>query len=65
MVFYVFGADPEVSSAPMDLQVFKPLKLHPKNNTMVIGSSIQLTTKGGPLPEASIEYLIGTKKIAG
>lgn len=61
--FYVGGTD--VSSAPMDLQVFPPLKLYPRNTTLLIGASIQISSKGGPHPDTTIEYSTNIKKVAG
>ncbi|KAF5274371.1 hypothetical protein FQA39_LY07251 [Lamprigera yunnana] len=40
----------EVCSSPIDVQVFPPLKIVPKNITLLIGSAFEYTVKGGPRP---------------
>lgn len=64
LVFTVAGNDEEVTSAPMDLQVFQPLKLFPRNGTVLIGASIQLVVKGGPQPDAEIVFTVADNRTA-
>lgn len=64
LVFTVAGNDEEVTSAPMDLQVFQPLKLYPRNGTVLIGASIQLVVKGGPQPDAEIVFTVADNRTA-
>ncbi|KAL1512846.1 hypothetical protein ABEB36_002363 [Hypothenemus hampei] len=64
LTFTVAGNDEDISSAPMELQVFQPLKLHPRNGTILIGSSIQLVAKGGPQPDAEIVFTTVDNKTA-
>lgn len=54
----------DTASVPIDLQVFPPLKVYPKNITLVIGSTIQFVTKGGPQPEGNVEYSADVKDIS-
>ncbi|VEN56349.1 unnamed protein product [Callosobruchus maculatus] len=56
LIFSVPGADEDVNSAPMDLQVFLPMRLSPRNGTMLIGSELQLSINGGPYPDANVEF---------
>ncbi|KAJ8968307.1 hypothetical protein NQ314_002368 [Rhamnusium bicolor] len=46
LVFTVSGADEDIDSAPLELQVFQPLKLYPRNGSIVIGAVLQFTIKG-------------------
>ncbi|XP_060536617.1 nuclear pore membrane glycoprotein 210 [Cylas formicarius] len=64
LIFIVSGNDEDVNSAPMDLQVFQPLKLHPRNGTILIGSSVQLIIRGGPQPDTNIQFLAVNNKTA-
>lgn len=48
----------------MDLQVFSPLRIYPKNTTLILGSVLQFYSKGGPQPSNNIEYIVHTKNIA-
>lgn len=64
LLFTVAGNDEDVTSAPMELQVFQPLKLHPRNGTVLIGASIQLVVKGGPQPDAEIVFTVADNRTA-
>lgn len=63
VTFLVGGTD--VASAAIDLQVFPPLKLYPKNSTLLLGTVLQIGSRGGPRPDATIEYSTNVKKVAG
>lgn len=63
LTFMIGGTD--IASAPMDLQVFPPLKLYPRNSTLLLGTVLQIGSKGGPRPDATIEYYTNVKKVAG
>nr|CAD7195813.1 unnamed protein product [Timema douglasi] len=54
----------EISSQPIHIQVFPALRLFPRNLTLIVGSSFQVTSRGGPQPDANIEYSIGSGSIA-
>ncbi|CAH1996561.1 unnamed protein product [Acanthoscelides obtectus] len=56
LIFSVPGSDEDVTSAPMDLQVFQPMRLSPRNGTMLIGSVWQISVNGGPQPDANVFY---------
>ncbi|CAH1786082.1 unnamed protein product [Owenia fusiformis] len=47
-----------ISSRSKDVQVFPPLRLDPRNTTIIVGSFLQITAYGGPQPQSSIEYTI-------
>lgn len=66
LTFALFSSDgDEVISAPVDLQVFAPLKLYPRNTTLLIGSVLQLSVKGGPQPDNRIEFVVNNDNVAG
>ncbi|XP_058055409.1 nuclear pore membrane glycoprotein 210 [Anopheles bellator] len=48
----------KVSSAPATVQVFPPLVLLPRNATIVVGSTLQIYSKGGPTPDSNIVYSV-------
>lgn len=52
-----------VSSTPVNIQVFKPLKLIPRNATILVGSRLEITSQGGPTPDSNIVYSIGNADI--
>ncbi|KAI4468828.1 nuclear pore membrane glycoprotein [Holotrichia oblita] len=64
VTFSVLGTKEEVSSAPLDLQVFPPLVLYPRNATLVIGSSLHFFNKGGPQPESTLEFSVTPENVA-
>ncbi|XP_066245926.1 nuclear pore membrane glycoprotein 210 [Euwallacea similis] len=64
LIFTAASNDEDVTSAPIDLQVFQPLKLHPRNGTVLIGASIQLVVKGGPQPDTEIIFTVAEDRIA-
>lgn len=64
LVFTVSGSDEDVNSAPVDLQVFQPLRLSPRNGSILVGSVIQLIVKGGPQPDTNIVFTPLSPKIA-
>lgn len=56
LVFTVTGSDEELNSAPLKLQVFEPLKLSPKNGSIIVNSKMQINSKGGPSPDIKIIF---------
>ncbi|KAK9877492.1 hypothetical protein WA026_018603 [Henosepilachna vigintioctopunctata] len=58
LTFSVNNGFVEIQSAAVDLQVFEPLDIYPKNGSLLVGSSLQITTKGGPIPHLSLEYIV-------
>lgn len=65
LIFTVSGGEEDVNSAPVDLQVFQPLRVSPRNGSILIGSVIQLIVKGGPQPNTNIVFTVLSSKIAG
>ncbi|XP_074660511.1 nuclear pore membrane glycoprotein 210-like [Tubulanus polymorphus] len=53
-----------VTSQPRDIQVFPPLRLDPRNITLIIGALFQVTSYGGPQPQSTIEYTIQSTDVA-
>lgn len=47
-----------VSSSPATIQVFPPLLLIPRNATILVGSSLEITSRGGPKPDSDFLYQI-------
>lgn len=45
------------------LQVFPPLRLYPRNTTLVVGSSVQIYYHGGPHPDVNIVYQVHDQKV--
>ncbi|RZC37684.1 nuclear pore membrane glycoprotein 210, partial [Asbolus verrucosus] len=56
LTFTFDSKDQVLTSDPVDIQVFPPLRVNPRNGTLLIGSSLQLTLRGGPQPDISIEF---------
>ncbi|KAI0234236.1 Nuclear pore membrane glycoprotein 210 [Lamellibrachia satsuma] len=54
----------QVYSQAREIQVFPPLRLQPRNITLIVGSLLQVTARGGPQPESTIEYTIQSDSIA-
>lgn len=52
-----------VSSTPVNIEVFPPLQLIPRNATILIGSTLEITSTGGPKPHSNIVYQIANKDI--
>lgn len=53
------------SSSAYPIQVFPPLRLSPRNATILLGSTIQILSAGGPQPDANIEYTVQHEGILG
>lgn len=65
MVFAAGRGEKEVVSLPVNVQVFSPLRIFPKNTTLLVGGVLQLNTQGGPQPDTNIEYTADSKNIVG
>ncbi|KAJ8925773.1 hypothetical protein NQ315_009621 [Exocentrus adspersus] len=63
LIFTVSGSDSDIDSAPMDLQVFQPLRIFPRNGSILVGSIFQLSIKGGPRPDTNVVYTAASSKI--
>lgn len=64
LIFATGSENKEVLSQPAPIQVFPPLKLFPRNITLIVGSVFQVGSRGGPQPMAHIEYVISSSSIA-
>ncbi|XP_055899109.1 nuclear pore membrane glycoprotein 210-like [Biomphalaria glabrata] len=53
-----------IHSAPKAIEVFPPLKLEPKNITLIIGAVLQVLAFGGPQPQSNVEFSIMDKHIS-
>jgi nuclear pore complex protein Nup210 len=53
----------EIQSQHVFIQVFPPLRLFPRNMTLIVGSKFQITSRGGPQPDAYVEYSIASAGI--
>ncbi|TMW43037.1 hypothetical protein DOY81_011884 [Sarcophaga bullata] len=63
IIFSSGSGDLRVSSEPMNVQVFPPLRLYPRNSTLVVDSSVQIYYHGGPQPDVNIVYYVHDKII--
>lgn len=45
-----------VSSMPSPIQVFPPLQLHPRNATILVGSHLEISARGGPKSQSNVVY---------
>lgn len=46
-------------------QVFPPLKLHPRNSSIIVGTKVQIHAEGGPHPDVNIVYTVEHQNIVG
>ncbi|GFN96241.1 nuclear pore membrane glycoprotein 210-like [Plakobranchus ocellatus] len=53
-----------IYSAPKPLEVFPPLRLDPKNITLIIGAKLQVLAFGGPQPQSNVEFSILDSRIS-
>lgn len=56
LVFTSGSGESIVRSKSINIQVYPPLQILPKNTTLIPGASIQLEAKGGPQPHCTIEF---------
>lgn len=54
-----------ISSLPVAIQVFPPLRLYPRNATILVGSNLQIKSQGGPKPDTNVVYSIANSEILG
>ncbi|XP_018333605.1 nuclear pore membrane glycoprotein 210 isoform X2 [Agrilus planipennis] len=64
LAFSIKSGAKDIKSAPIELMVFPPLRISPRNATLLIGSTFQFTSNGGPFPDCTIEYKIDKPQIA-
>ncbi|XP_055533000.1 nuclear pore membrane glycoprotein 210 [Wyeomyia smithii] len=48
----------QIESSPVPVQVFPPLTLYPRNATIIVGSTLQVYSKGGPSPDSNVLYTV-------
>ncbi|XP_054736969.1 nuclear pore membrane glycoprotein 210 [Anastrepha obliqua] len=63
IVFTAGSGDLLVASEPVNVQVFPPLRLYPRNSTLVVGSIVQIYYHGGPQPDLNIVYYVHDRKV--
>ncbi|KAH8372961.1 hypothetical protein KR009_008980 [Drosophila setifemur] len=54
----------QMISEPLSVQVFAPIRLYPRDSTLVVGSSIQIYYHGGPQPNTNVVYVVEKEIIA-
>lgn len=54
----------KITSSAKEIQVFPPLRLKPKNITIIPGTYFQVTAFGGPQPESTIEFRVKNSAVA-
>ena len=52
-----------VASPPANIQVFQSLQLLPRNATILVGSLLEISSRGGPKPDTNIIYQVGNGEI--
>lgn len=63
IIFSSGTGDKCVKSSDVSVQVFAPLRLYPKNQTIIVGSQIQIYSDGGPHPDVNIIYKVANENI--
>ncbi|XP_041366942.1 nuclear pore membrane glycoprotein 210-like [Gigantopelta aegis] len=53
-----------IYSSPTPVEVFPPLRLEPKNITIIIGAKFKVLAVGGPQPQSTVEFSIVDGKIS-
>ncbi|XP_044248664.1 nuclear pore membrane glycoprotein 210 isoform X1 [Drosophila takahashii] len=64
IVFQSGKSAEQVSSEPLNVQVFNPIRLYPRDFTLVVGSSIQIYYQGGPNPNTNMVYTVEKENVA-
>ncbi|EDW49535.1 GM16521 [Drosophila sechellia] len=54
----------KVESDPVNIQVFAPIRLLPRDSTLVVGSSIQVYFHGGPHPNTNMIISVEKEQVA-
>ncbi|KAG4071558.1 hypothetical protein HA402_011712 [Bradysia odoriphaga] len=52
-----------IRSSDANIQVFPPLRLYPRNSTIIIGSNVQIYSQGGPYPDVNIIYSVQNENV--
>ncbi|KAL8601946.1 hypothetical protein ACOMHN_008438 [Nucella lapillus] len=53
-----------IYSAPKPIEVFPPLRLEPKNITLIIGAKFQVIAVGGPQPQSTVQFSIKDSSVS-
>ncbi|XP_070200007.1 nuclear pore membrane glycoprotein 210-like [Littorina saxatilis] len=53
-----------IFSLPKPIEVFPPLRLEPKNITLIIGAKFQVIAVGGPQPQSTVQFSIANSDIS-
>ncbi|XP_034650684.1 nuclear pore membrane glycoprotein 210-like isoform X1 [Drosophila subobscura] len=64
IVFQAGKGPQQVSSPAIVVQVFAPIRLYPRDSTLVVGSSIQIYYQGGPQPNTNVIYTVEKEQVA-
>ncbi|XP_037731569.1 nuclear pore membrane glycoprotein 210 isoform X2 [Drosophila subpulchrella] len=64
IVFHSGKGTEQVASEPLNVQVFAPIRLYPRDSTLVVGSSIQIYYQGGPQPNHNMVYTVEKEHVA-
>uniref|UniRef100_A0A4W3IEM5 Nucleoporin 210 n=1 Tax=Callorhinchus milii TaxID=7868 RepID=A0A4W3IEM5_CALMI len=54
----------KLSSAPQQIEVFRPFRLIPRKLTLMVGAMMQITAEGGPQPQSNIMFSISDLSLA-
>ncbi|XP_017061137.1 nuclear pore membrane glycoprotein 210 [Drosophila ficusphila] len=64
IVFKAGKGSLQVATEPLNVQVFAPIRLYPRDSTLVIGSSVQIFYQGGPQPNTNMIYILEKEEVA-
>lgn len=63
-VLYFAGIGEQLVRSPAaSIQVFPPLRLLPRNASIVVGSNVQINSRGGPKPDVNVVYSVGDETV--
>ncbi|KAJ6640907.1 Nuclear pore membrane glycoprotein, partial [Pseudolycoriella hygida] len=63
IVIYSGKGDKLIRSPDVNVQVFPPLRLFPRNSTIIVGSNVQIYSQGGPHPDINILYSVQNENV--
>ncbi|XP_028139589.1 nuclear pore membrane glycoprotein 210 [Diabrotica virgifera virgifera] len=62
-LMFLAKGNEDIYSAPVNLQVFEPLALTPKNGSIIINSNVQIVSKGGPSSDVKLVFETTSKNL--
>lgn len=63
-ILYFAGIGEQLVRSPAaSIQVFPPLRLLPRNASIVVGSNVQIHSRGGPKPYVNVVYTVGDETV--